>query len=189
MSANTLLNQNLNSMFGFLEKQDEFFSSLRNSQSLNTMYNNINVIDKISPFEVEDLDRIYNNARFPNRERRSPKIKKKYNATANVLIVCAQKLVAESNFKKGEANRVSKRMAGIIGIPVSSMKTKIFQLNSYIELGENKQISLGLIKAHKKFINVSGYDLRRVFENHKSYLSIEKALNELVIKNLKSSLF
>lgn len=187
MSANNLLNQNLNSMFGFLEKQDEFFASRVNSQFVPNV--NINVEDKIFAFEVEDLSKILNMERFPTRERRSPKVKHKYNATANALIVCAQKLVAESNFKKGEANRVSKRMAGIIGIPVSSMKTKIFQLNSYIELGENKQISLGLIKAHKKFINVSGYDLRRVFENHKSYLSIEKALNELVIKNLKSSLF
>lgn len=189
MSANNLLNQKPNSMFGFLEKQDELFLSLRNSQSLNTMYNNINVTDKIFPFEVEDLARIHNNERFPNRERRNPKIKKKYNTTANALIVCGQKLVAESNFKRGEAHSVSKRMSKIIDIPVSSIKTKIFQLNSYIELGENKQISLGLIKAYEKFIDVSGYDLRRVLENHNSCFSMDIALDELVIKNLKSSLF
>lgn len=178
-----------NNEFPVASTDSVFDSSIFDNEPFNKPIHKYPIKEKIFPFEVEDLARIHNNERFPNRERRNPKIKKKYNTTANALIVCGQKLVAESNFKRGEAHRVSKRMSKIIDIPVSSIKTKIFQLNSYIELGENKQISLGLIKAYEKFIDVSGYDLLRVLENHNSYLSMDIVLDELVIKNLKSSLF
>lgn len=180
--------KNIEILSNFSTEREEFNSSFWNSQALNTIPN-ISVKNKISPFEVENLNRIYNIERFPDKPRREAKILLKYNTTTNALIVCGQKLVAESNFRMGEANRVSKRMSKIIDIPVSSIKTKIFQLNSYIKSGEDKYISIGLIKAHKKFINVSGYDLVRVLENHNSYLSIEKALDELVMRNLSSSIF
>lgn len=114
---------------------------------------------KIFPFEFEDLDKIYNNERFPDRIRREPRVLNKYNDFANIYILYGFKHVQYYQFKKGELEKISNSISEVILIPKDSVKAKISQLKSYIY--ENKKFcSYGLINIYKRFKSVTYNNLK-----------------------------
>jgi hypothetical protein len=138
--------------------------------------------EKISPFIKEDLNRIYNIERFPNRIRREPKLLRKYNLIGNAAIVIGYYQIHERKFKKGSLKNVAIELNKIIDIPVNTLKVKISQLKDYLATGYDKQISYGIINAYKQFKFVPLKKLYKVFYSYEDFTDeqIEERLKLLL---------
>lgn len=121
----------------------------------------IDGITKIYPFQKEDLNLIYNIDRFPDRERRQPKILNKYNFFGNLYIVIGYKFLKDINFKRGYPSIISQRLSIMIFISEEVIKTKISQLKKFVKTG-NKECSYGLINMYLKFKNVPYQELLKI---------------------------
>ena len=139
--------------------------------------------EKISPFQKENLERLYNLTRFPNRIRREAKTLRKYGLRGNCAIVLGYFLIKERRFLKGCQKEVAIKLNKIINIPVSTLKVKINQLKDYVETGYDKQISYGIIKTYKQFKDVPLKKLNKVFSTYEDFTDeeIEERLKMLLI--------
>ena len=114
---------------------------------------------KIYPFIFEDLNDSYNIERFPDRVRRKPKAKRKYNYFANIYIILGYKYFEYKNFKKGYIDEIAKLIHDRVAVSVESIKVKISQLKAYIHKNK-KTCSYDLIKIYKRFKTVPYIDIR-----------------------------
>ncbi len=133
---------------------------------------------KIYPFKFEDLNEIYNIERFPNRVRRKPKAKRKYNDFANIYIVFGYKYIEYNNFQKGYLNDIANFIHDRVAITKGSIKAKISQLKSYINTND-KTCSYDLIKMYKRFKNVSYVNLKNTLFISKELKVVKKELDIL----------
>ncbi len=132
--------------------------------------------NKIFPFEFEDLDKIYNIYRFPDRIRRDARVKKIYNFWGNIYILYGFKHVQYYQFKRGELGKISKLISEVILIPENSVKAKISQLKSYINKNE-KTCSYDLIKIYNRFKSVSYHNLKDALETSKHLEKVKEKLD------------
>lgn len=143
---------------------------------------NLYVLDggkkKIYPFIFEDLNEIYNIERFPNRVRRKPKVKRKYNYFANIYIILGYKYIEYNNFRKGDINDITNLIHDRVAVTKGSIKAKISQLKAYINTND-KTCSYDLIKIYKRFKNVSYVNLSDALFVSEDLIVVKKQLDIL----------
>ena len=97
---------------------------------------NLYVLDgdkkKIYPFIFEDLNDSYNIERFPDRVRRKPKAKRKYNYFTNIYIILGYKYFEYKNFQKGSIDYIANLIHDRVAVSKGSIKVKISQLKASI---------------------------------------------------------
>lgn len=136
----------------------------------------------VSPFLIENLDRIYNRERFPNRKRREPKILRKYGLLGNAYIVLGFREVHELRYIDGSLKKTAKKLSKTVNISAKSLTVKISQLTDYVKEGHNNQISYGLMKTYEKFKDIALKKLKKVLYGDRDYTDeeIEVRLNKLL---------
>lgn len=142
--------------------------------------------NKISPYEVENLEERFNMKRFPDRIRREVRVLNKYNTLANYVVVIVYFLFKASlqHSKKSRLAHYAKLAHDLIDAPVNSLKAKISQLNRWDEMETNNQISYGLIDAYYKLANLDPNKLLTIIKNHGlTDAEKEKEINKLIKKD------
>ena len=141
---------------------------------------NLYVLDgnkkKIYPFIFEDLNDSYNIERFPDRVRRKPKAKRKYNYFANIYIILGYKYFEYKNFKKGYIDEIAKLIHDRVAVSVESIKVKISQLKAYIHKNK-KTCSYDLIKMYKRFKTVPYVDIRDALSINENLVAVKNRLD------------
>jgi len=137
-------------------------------------------VKKLSPWQKEDLSRIYN--MDLDRERREPKELKKFSLIGNVAVVTAHMISMKKyyNYKK-ERGKAIEELLEFIDIKLSTFKTKLSQLNSSI-FGEGekqekalKEISYELWDTYNKYKDI---DYNELLYRFKYYKEFERSLEE-----------
>ena len=144
---------------------------------------NLYVLDgdkkKIYPFIFEDLNDSYNIDRFPDRVRRKPKAKRKYNYFANIYIILGYKYFEYKNFQKGSIDYIANLIHDRVAVSKGSIKVKISQLKASIGKDEIT-CSYDLIKMYKRFKMVSYRNLEdALFNNEENLILVRKQLDIL----------
>lgn len=139
---------------------------------------------KIDPWEKEDLSKIYNLEKFPNRERRIPRTLKKFNLIANVAVVTGFLLYERDISKRNRLTYHAETIYEILDSPVKSIKTKISQINRWKRTGEMNQISYDLMATYNKIYHLDPYLLLRILKQHREINIKEKLLKIIQGKEL-----
>lgn len=151
-------------------------------------------VKKLSPWQKEDLSRIYN--MDLDRERREPRLLKKYGLIGNLSIVTAHKLSMEKyhNYRKYRITAIEE-IREFVDIPLSTFKTKLSQLNSSI-YGEGekqekalKEISYELWDTYNKYKDIDYNELLYRFKYHKEFEGSLEEEFEHLRKNYHSDNF
>lgn len=162
-------------------KHDEIIFSFNNEYfTVSQGYITRDGVTKIYPFEIEDLSKLYNLNRFPERTRRKAKIKRTFNYFGNIFIVIAYKYLVSTNFAKKSPIYISNELAKYIDIPVGTFKTKISQLKSYVNTNE-KTCPTDLIKVYLTYQHVTYSAFEEVFKDrHKTLHHMKEAFEDLL---------
>lgn len=138
--------------------------------------------NKISPYEVENLEARFNIKRFPERIRPKARVLKKYNTLANYAVVIVYFLFKASlqYSKKSRLAYYAKLAHDLIDVPENSLKAKISQLHRWDEMETNNQLSYGLIDAYYKLANLDPNKLLTIIKSH----GLNDAEKELEINKL-----
>ncbi|CAM3548403.1 hypothetical protein [Arcobacter aquimarinus] len=152
--------------------------------------------NKIFPYEIEDLERLYNIERFPNRIRREPRVLRKYNELANYVVVTAYLLFKEATIAnkkprlpyeakpnpRPQLTKYAELAHEIIDAPMKSLKAKISQLDRWDYMENNPQVSFGLIKAFYDLANINPQILWNIIKNHNKLNALEE-IKKLIKKD------
>ena len=155
-------------------------------QSSNFSVDNENIAienEKNFQFQIEDLEKLYNNKRFPDRIRREARVLKIYNTLANYSVVTVY-LLFEANKKVNKKSRLThyaNLAHEVIDAPVKSLKAKISQLDRWNYMEKNNQISYGLINAYYDIAHINPQILWNIIKNHDKLVAreeIKKLINK-----------
>lgn len=168
---------------------DSPIAELSPSQSpfFNLSQDNENIVienKKIFPFKIEDLEKLYNNKRFPDRIRREARVLKIYNTLANYSVVTVY-LLFEANKKvnkKSKLTHYANLAHQVIDAPVNSLKAKISQLARFDYMDKNPQISYGLIYALNDISHINPQILWNIIKNHDKVDALEE-IKKLINKD------
>lgn len=168
---------------------DAPIAELSPSQSpfFNLSQDNENIVienKKIFPFKIEDLEKLYNNKRFPDRIRREARVLKIYNTLANYSVVTVY-LLFEANKKVNKKSKLTyyaNLAHQVIDAPVNSLKAKISQLARFDYMNKNPQISYGLIYALNDISHINPQILWNIIKNHDKVDALEE-IKKLINKD------
>ena len=162
-------------------------SSPFQSPFFNLSQDNENIVienKKIFPFKIEDLEKLYNNKRFPDRIRREARVLKIYNTLANYSVVTVY-LLFEANKKVNKKSRLThyaNLAHQVIDAPVNSLKAKISQLDRWNYMEKNNQVSHGLIDAYYNLAHINPQILWNIIKNHDKVDALEE-IKKLIKKD------
>jgi hypothetical protein len=135
---------------------------------------------KIYPFEIEDLREVYNVEKFPDRERRKARVKRKYNFFGNIFVVIGYKYLLSTNFAKKSPIYISGELSKYIDISEQTFKTKMSQLKSYIKTNE-KTCSIDLIKMYLNYMGVPYWELESIIKSeHMNLFKMKEEFEKLL---------
>ena len=137
-------------------------------------------LTKIYPFAMEDLEKLYNLDRFPDRKRKKAKILRKYNYFGNLFVVIGYKYIESTNFAKKSPIYISSELSKYIDISEKTFKTKMSQLKSYIKTNE-KTCSIDLIKMYLNYKYVPYWELVEIIEaKHENLFKMKEEFEKLL---------
>lgn len=137
-------------------------------------------LTKIYPFAMEDLEKLYNLDRFPDRKRKKAKILRKYNFFGNIFVVIGYKYIESTNFAKKSPIYISSELSKYIDISEKTFKTKMSQLKSYIKTNE-KTCSIDLIKMYLNYKYVPYWELVEIIEaKHENLFKMKEEFEKLL---------
>lgn len=137
-------------------------------------------LTKIYPFAMEDLEKLYNLDRFPDRKRKKAKILRKYNYFGNLFVVIGYKYIESANFAKKSPIYISSELSKYIDISEKTFKTKMSQLKSYIKTNE-KTCSIDLIKMYLNYKYVPYWELVEIIEaKHENLFKMKEEFEKLL---------
>lgn len=137
-------------------------------------------LTKIYPFAMEDLEKLYNLDRFPDRKRKKAKILRKYNYFGNLFVVIGYKYIESTNFAKKSPIYISAELSKYIDISEETFKTKMSQLKSYIKTNE-KTCSIDLIKMYLNYKYVPYWELVEIIEaKHENLFKMKEEFEKLL---------
>lgn len=137
-------------------------------------------LTKIYPFAMEDLEKLYNLDRFPDRKRKKAKILRKYNYFGNLFVVIGYKYIESTNFAKKSPIYISSELSKYIDISEKTFKTKMSQLKSYIKTNE-KTCSIDLIKMYLNYKYVPYWELVKIIEaKHENLFKMKEEFEKLL---------
>lgn len=178
-----------NNEFPVASTDSVFDSSIFDNEPFNKPIHINLVKEKLFCFEYENLDRIYNIPRFPNRVRRYARVLKKYNFFGNIAIVIGYKHFEYLEFKRGTLNFIVENIAELVDLPKSSIKAKISQLKKYVETDDKNGASKGIINMYEEYKYIEYNELYSILSNHEKYFNLKKAFTDLLNNLPQNMLF